>query len=129
MNPVLRAGDADRQAVISELQRHYVDGRLSSDELSERVDRALAARTFGDLDTLLADLPTRQRAPDRERPRQDWWAPFVGVPGLVLLAMLAVLILTWLVWLPNGGTIAWPVLVLGGVFFFGRPPRIWRRRR
>src|SRR5207244_2505499 len=53
----LRAGDADRRGVADALQRHYVEGRLSSDELTERVQRATAARTHGDLDALLQDLP------------------------------------------------------------------------
>lgn len=53
----LRAADVDPRRVADELQRHYVDGRLSSDELSERVSQALAARTFGELDTLRHDLP------------------------------------------------------------------------
>ena len=50
-----RAADADRQRVVAELQRHYVDGRLSSDELDQRVERALAAGTYCELDELLAD--------------------------------------------------------------------------
>jgi Domain of unknown function (DUF1707) len=127
MNPAVRAGDADRQQVVAELQRHYVDGRLSTDELSERVDRALAARTFGELDVLLADLPTEPRVP--ETPRTSWLTPFVTFPGVLLVGMLAMLIITWLLWLPNGNAPVWPVFILGGVFFFGRSPRIRGRRR
>src|SRR5262252_3018000 len=40
----LRVGDADRQRVVDELQRHYVAGRLTSEELGERVAQALSAR-------------------------------------------------------------------------------------
>jgi Domain of unknown function (DUF1707) len=107
---------------VAELQRHFVEGRLSADELSERVDHALAARTFGDLEMLLEDLPAEERQPPRPQPRA-WWTAFTTMPGLLLLAMLAILIGTWLFWLPNGGTVAWPVLILGGVFFIGRAPR------
>ena len=127
MNPAVRAGDADRQQVVAELQRHYVDGRLSTDELSERVDRALAARTFGELDSLLSDLPTAPRVP--EEARASWLTPFVTFPGVLLVGMVAILVITWLIWLPNGGNPVWPVFILGGVFFFGRPPRIRGRRR
>lgn len=122
MKPSVRAGDADRHQVVAELQRHFVDGRLSADELSERVDHALAARTFGELDAVLDDLPAEERQP-APRPERAWWAAFTTMPGLILLAMLALLIGTWLFWLPNGGTVAWPVLILGGVFVFGRAPR------
>src|SRR5581483_9709472 len=59
----LRAGDADRRQVADELQRHYVEGRLTSDELQERVRQAMAARTFGELDALLRDLPAQPAAP------------------------------------------------------------------
>ncbi len=59
----LRAGDADRRQVADELQRHYVAGRLSADELQERVRQAMAARTFGDLDALLRDLPRESTPP------------------------------------------------------------------
>jgi hypothetical protein len=54
---VLRAGDEDRQRVMDRLQEHYVAGRLSQSELEERIERALSARTFGDLGALTADLP------------------------------------------------------------------------
>ncbi len=53
----LRAADADRKRVVAELERHFVDGRLSSDEYGERVSQALAARTFGELEELQRDLP------------------------------------------------------------------------
>jgi len=127
----LRVGDADRQRVVADLQRHYVEGRLTSEELSERVDRALAARTEGDLAELLVDLPTEQ-PPEPARPRSapEWWTPFATMPGVLLAVMLALLLLTWLVWMPSmhlgGGPPVWSFLFLGGFFFFGRPPR--RRR-
>jgi hypothetical protein len=123
----LRVGDADRQRVVADLQRHYVEGRLTSEELSERVDKALAARTEGDLATLLADLPSeRPLEPARQRPNREWWTPFVSMPGVLLVAIMALLLLTWLVWLPSahlGGPPVWSFLFLGGFFFFGRPPR------
>jgi hypothetical protein len=121
MNRALRAGDVDRRRVVADLQQHYVEGRLSSEELSERVERAHAARTLGDLDELTGDLPEREQQEEQpSKPR--WWAKFVSVPGLVLLGMVAILVLTWLVWLPNGGAFTWPVLFIGGFFFFRWSP-------
>jgi hypothetical protein len=127
MKPAIRAGDADRQWVVAELQRHYVEGRLSTEELSDRVDQALAARTLGELDSLLMDLPAAERTPAATR--SSWLQPFVTFPGVLLVGLAAILVITWLVWLPSGGTPVWPVLILGGVFFFGRPSRIRRDRR
>ncbi|MDP9208862.1 MAG: DUF1707 domain-containing protein, partial [Actinomycetota bacterium] len=53
----LRASDADRERFVEALGRHHVDGRLTTEELAERTERAYAARTLGDLDALATDLP------------------------------------------------------------------------
>jgi hypothetical protein len=53
----MRASDADRDAVVSDLSEHFQVGRLTAGELDERTGRALAARTWGELRELLADLP------------------------------------------------------------------------
>jgi hypothetical protein len=53
----MRASNADRDRVVAALQRHTAAGRLSLDEFTERVDRALASRTQADLDEVVRDLP------------------------------------------------------------------------
>ena len=53
----MRASDADRDAVVSDLSEHFQVGRLTAGELEERTGRALAARTWGELRELLVDLP------------------------------------------------------------------------
>ena len=55
--PHLRAGDADRAALATVLGRHMAEGRLTVAEYDDRVARAYAARTYGDLAELTADLP------------------------------------------------------------------------
>jgi hypothetical protein len=59
----MRASDADRDAVVSDLGEHFQAGRLTAAELDERTGRALTARTYGELTELLADLPAVQSAP------------------------------------------------------------------
>jgi len=59
----MRASDADRDAVVSDLGEHFQAGRLTAAELDERTGRALTARTYGELTELLADLPAVQYAP------------------------------------------------------------------
>jgi uncharacterized protein DUF1707 len=54
----MRVSDAEREATAAELREHYASGRLTFDELNERVDKALAAKTRGDLDALMRDLPS-----------------------------------------------------------------------
>jgi hypothetical protein len=53
----IRASDADRDRVTSLLQEHHAAGRLTAEEFAERMEAALRARTLGELDELLADLP------------------------------------------------------------------------
>jgi len=55
--PDQRASDDDRQRVVLALERHTAAGRLTLDEYADRVDRALAARTRGQLAEVTADLP------------------------------------------------------------------------
>jgi len=52
-----RASDADRTRFAHMLERHFVEGRLSEEEFSERMDRVLRARTLVELYALSADLP------------------------------------------------------------------------
>ena len=56
--PHLRAADTDRAAVATALGEHMSAGRLTLAEYDERVARAYAARTFGELAELTTDLPS-----------------------------------------------------------------------
>jgi hypothetical protein len=57
MNPAWLAGNADRERTIGVLRAGFTEGRLTQDELGDRIARAYAARTYGELWTLTADLP------------------------------------------------------------------------
>jgi hypothetical protein len=54
-----RVGDRDRDLTASVLQRHYVEGRLSAEELSERLDEVMHARTRAELVLAARSLPVR----------------------------------------------------------------------
>ena len=73
--PHLRAGDSDRAAVALVLGRHMADGRLTVAEYDDRVSRAYAARTFGELAELTADLPATDGGRSVEPVRRDDAAP------------------------------------------------------
>ncbi len=79
--PHLRAADADRAAVAAVLGQHMSAGRLTMDEYDERLARAYAAKTYGELAQITADLPsagpgtgtpTRSRGGPGRRPRSSW---------------------------------------------------------
>ncbi|MGW1172872.1 DUF1707 SHOCT-like domain-containing protein [Kitasatospora sp. NPDC002543] len=65
-----RAGDSDREAVAEQLRIAAGEGRIDLGELEERLDRAYAARTYRELDALVADLGGRAGA-DAESATKD----------------------------------------------------------
>ncbi|WP_146615977.1 DUF1707 SHOCT-like domain-containing protein [Nonomuraea aridisoli] len=71
----LRVGDAEREQTMAALREHFAQGRLTHEELDERLDQALAAKTGRDLARVTADLPGHGHAPAASP-----WAPERG-PG------------------------------------------------
>ena len=62
---VLRIGDAERDVAAADLGEHYVAGRLTLDELHERLGAVFSAKTYGQLGRVMADLPYLRRPPGR----------------------------------------------------------------
>ncbi len=58
VSPSWLAATADRERTVGALRAGFVEGRLTQDELDERIAQAYAARTYGDLWALTTDLPT-----------------------------------------------------------------------
>ena len=79
-NPELRASDAERRRVTESLRGHYLEGRLTQDDFDERVERALAARTQGELAELTRDLPQEATAaaPEPSRRRRKSSVHVIG---------------------------------------------------
>jgi hypothetical protein len=123
----IRVGDADRDATATQLREHYAAGRLTLDELNERLEQTFAARTGADLNAVVRDLPSLDGAWARAgRPAAD---SSLGAPllrndqgqrdqgqwdqggrrhrysalGMLVPAVLAI----------------WALLLLGGAFGFG----------
>jgi hypothetical protein len=104
-DPALRVSDAERDEVAALLRDHAAEGRLTDDELDERLGRALSGRTRGDLDATLADLPRRPlgagRGPRRPRVTAE------------ITTWAAVSTLLVVIWLACGAGYFWPVWVIG----------------
>ncbi|MCF6744908.1 DUF1707 domain-containing protein [Blastococcus sp. KM273128] len=77
--PHLRAADSDRAAVASTLGHAMSEGRLTVAEYDDRLARAYAARTFGELAELTADLPSTTPRPAPVRSAHP--APVCGSRG------------------------------------------------
>ena len=129
-----RVGDADRNSITDLLKEAHAAGYLTLEEADERLGSALAARTRGELDRLVADLPPEWRAsqdptrppatrPPRQRPMVSpgavWLVPLlVVVAGLLTLAVL------------TRGVYFFPWPLLWILFVFGRRGRAgWRPPR
>jgi hypothetical protein len=113
----VRASEVEREAVVDELRRHAAVGRLDVDELEQRIDAALAARTLDELAELKRDLPT---------PPQSDFGEHLRVYAAVQLLLVAI-------WAVTGAGYFWPVwpfmgwgigLVLHGVCDAGKE-RSW----
>ena len=130
----LRASDADRAAVAEVLGAHMSAGRLDVAEYDERLARAYAARTYGELDELTTDLPTpAPGVADRPAPSGAHAAPPVlaGSHGMSACSSwtggnslraawtswattAAIVVGIWLVASMSGGwDYFWPIWVIG----------------
>jgi hypothetical protein len=74
----LRASDAERERTVDVLRGAAGDGRLTLEELAERVEGALAARTREALERLTADLPAPAAHAPARRAGSRW---IVGIMG------------------------------------------------
>jgi hypothetical protein len=83
----LRVGDRERAAAAERLSAHHAAGRLSVDELEQRLERANAAVFAHELDQLEADLPRRTPA---VRPPRAWPALPFALIALGLAGSIAV---------------------------------------
>jgi VIT1/CCC1 family predicted Fe2+/Mn2+ transporter len=128
----LRASDADRDTIVERLRKAAGEGRISSEELEERVDAALRARTYGELEWLIADLPrtdvARRRRPSLAR------STYVGAGALaaVTVPLVAMAIVIVFVLAAAALTAAWWIVAIALWMVCrgaGRRRHGWRRPR
>jgi Domain of unknown function (DUF1707) len=152
-NTRTRASDADRDRTVAALREHLAAGRLTLEEFEERMDKACAAKTLGELDSLMADLPgadlsqlpdasvdhsagspplTRRRPPGSIEAGRGRFSPAWRTAGGAWLAISLVLFVIWLASGASGGLwFLWVALALGAVLLVrrmtGAPARSERR--
>jgi hypothetical protein len=152
-NTRTRASDADRDRTAAALREHLAAGRLTIEEFDERLDKAYAAKTLGELDQIMTDLPATDpdQVPDApvDRPSaslppgsrcppgsiqagQGRFSPASRVAWGSWLAISLVLFVIWLASGASGGPwFLWVALVLGAVLLVrslaGTPARRERR--
>jgi Domain of unknown function (DUF1707) len=132
MQENMRVSDADREQVAERLREHFAAGRLTSEELDERLTAALNAKTVRDLRAVMADLPEPAPVGPQAGHEMPQWAsgPVYGyrrgprILPLALIALFAMLVL------PGAGfvfvaflkliLVFWLVAAIAGVFAAGR---------
>jgi hypothetical protein len=113
----LRVGDRERDAVSEILRRRHLEGRLDAEEFEARLERCLAAKTYAELDALIADFPA-EGAERRRAGRPVGWRPWPLAFPFLALALIAAIAL--------GGHVGWLAIPL--FFFFVVRPLAWRAR-
>ena len=132
----MKASDSDRDAVVSDLGEHFQAGRLTAGEFDDRTGRALAARTWGELRDLLADLPAAQAGPRAPATRSLSARPWrssgrFALPPIAVLAGIGIAVAV----LVNVAHVRWGFiwLLLPGLLvarclicYAGAPGRSWQ---
>jgi hypothetical protein len=117
----LRAGDADRERIAERLRHGHTEGRLDMTEFQERLEHCYQARTMGDLDDLVRDLPRQSERPDH---RWFGWAALWHWPlGPLVPVLLVLLVISAAFGHHHVGWLCLPI-----VFLFWKMSW-WRRRR
>jgi hypothetical protein len=113
----LRASDEQRDRAAAEIREHFAAGRLTDEELSDRVQAAYDARTVGDINALLADLPklpatrAQQKAEIAER-RHELQRRLLQEAG----GGSGAFIICTIIWAASGASgFFWPIFVALGV--------------
>lgn len=140
MYDYIRISDADRDRVTDRLREHFAEGRLTADELDERLTATLSAKTYGDLRAIMADLPEPETmwqhaaaAPQPGLVPPGWNARPVQVRRGPRLLPVVLMIIAFALILPGPGLflfgiaklmlLVWLVLGIGGVFAAGKSRR------
>lgn len=145
-DPRIRASDEDRERAAALLREHHAAGRLTAEEFSERLDKTYAAKTLGELDELMSDLPAIDlyRLPDaslpphyrRQRPGSGHYLQAAGAGGPVVSGhgrfspawaaawgcWFSVTLVCFVIWALSGTGYLWPLWVAGpwGAIMIGR---------
>jgi len=80
----MRAADADRDRAVGLLNTAYTEGRLSKDEYDARLESALSARTYADLDQVVTDLPVAPATAVTPAAKTTVVTPVAKINGLAI---------------------------------------------
>jgi hypothetical protein len=120
----LKAADVDREHVAERLRQATAEGRLTAEELEDRLATGFRARTYGELDALVADLP----GPTPARTRRGQLAPRISTrnPLAVAIAVpVALAVVAVVVFVLSGVLVGWLLWMAAGWWFVGHKRRVY----
>ena len=107
--PELRAADSDRERAAADLREHFAAGRLSEEELSERLEKVYGASTLTELERVRADLPDPRPLPVPVGRRELARRRIYQDAGAVLILDVGCVV----VWAATGANASfWPIWVI-----------------
>lgn len=107
----LRASDADRERVAQQLRQALSEGRLLTEEFEQRLEASFSARTYAQLDAVLADLPRGSPTVTGKSRELSWVRPAllaaIAIPVAVAVMIAVAFVVTgvfagWMLWLAAG---------------------------
>lgn len=121
----LRASDADREYVAQRLRNAAAEGRILAEELEHRLEVTFTARTYGELNAVVADLP--REVPNQGRmPRIPLRLRPATVAALVILFPVALAVAAAVIVAIVALFTAWTVAVTLAALFLGPRARMLR---
>lgn len=105
------------------LRAAAAEGRIGFDELEERLGATLASRTYAELETVVADLPSTR--PERRR----GWIPASPAARVVVALAIVVPVVVAAVFVVTAFLASWMLWALAGWWFFGHNHRRYRGPR
>ena len=106
-NKNIRIGNADRERVVEQLRKHTSDGRLTLEEFADRVTEVYAAKTAGDLEVTLRELPAERAVRFDVEHRQRMRRLKEHLMPYVFTCLMCIAI-----WALTGAGYFWPVWVI-----------------
>jgi Flp pilus assembly protein TadB len=124
----MRASDDDREKVAARLHQAASEGRIFAHELEDRLATALRAKTYGELEDVVADLPgtpVSGRTVTRSRSRSLITSSPVAVVAVLVAFTVVAAVLAAVAFIASG---AWIVFLVFGLIMRGRYGRYHHRR-
>lgn len=106
----MRASDKDREQIVDRLRVAMDEGRLTLHEFDSRLQQVYSAKTYGELEPVLSDLPVQRVKSGRavaatEPPSIPVWVKIMWTPWVFVNLLVLV------IWLATGAGYFWPIWV------------------